>query len=184
LDFLDDPTHEPDASCIADTGLRFVVPTDAVELQPFTDKAYGIRGIMPAGWAKVGPGLFAGLNSRGNLAFLLIVRFPNTPLDQHLTPRLQRLGLDALPESSGRHETTAFTWDLYTFEGNVPSLGGKATVDYAIAQTDAGIYLVGLYASPSEYEGLHETVFLPVVDALAPLEQLLKSGHTARKRKR
>jgi hypothetical protein len=43
-------------------------------------------------------------------------------------------------------------------------------VDCGIAESDAGIYLVGLYASPSEYEELHETVFLPVVDALAPLE--------------
>jgi pimeloyl-ACP methyl ester carboxylesterase len=170
LDFLDDPTHEPDASCIADMGLQFIVPTDDIELQPFTDKAYGIRGVLPAGWANVGPGLFVRLSDKGDLAYLLINKLPNLPLDQHLTPRLQRLGLDALPESSGHYETAAFTWDLYAFEGNVPSLGGKATVDYAIAQTDAGIYLVGLYAPPSEYEGLHEAVFLPVVDALAPLE--------------
>jgi len=170
LDFLDNPTHEPDASCMADMGLQFVVPTDDIKLQPFTDKAYGIRGVLPAGWAKTGSGSYTRLSSRGDLTFLLMVKFPTIPLDQLLTPRLQRLGIDKLPKSAGRYEAAAFTWDLYTFEGNMPSLGGTVIVDYAIAETDAGIYLVGLYASPGEYEGLHETVFLPVVDALAPLE--------------
>lgn len=187
LDFLDDPTHEPDASCIArtsvrDTGLQFLVPTDGVQLEPFTSEAYGIRGVLPAGWVNVGSGLFARLNSNGDLAFLLMVKLPNLPLDQHLGPRLQRLGIDELPESIGRYETPAFTWDLYTFEGNVPSLGGTVIVDYAIAasatptalqdaaRTDAGIYLVGLHAPPDEYEVLHEAVFVPVVDALAPAE--------------
>ena len=52
----------------------------------------------------------------------------------------------------------------------MPSLGGKVTVDYGIAEVDAGIYLVGLYALPEEYEVLHGAVFVPVVEALAPIE--------------
>ena len=170
LDFLDDPTQEPDASCIADTGLQFVVPTADIELEPFANREYGIHGVLPAGWAKTGTGFFTRLNSRGDLAILELVRLPALPLDQHITLRLQRLGIDELPKNISRYETATLTWDLYTFEGNSPKLGGPVMVDYAIAQTDAAIYLVGLYASPSEYEGLHETVLLPVVDALAPLE--------------
>ena len=170
LDFLNDPTHEPDASCVANMGLQFVVPTDAIKLEPFADEELGIRGDLPAGWANISPGLFVRLGGKGDLAYLLINKLPNLPLDQHLAPRLQRLGIGALPKSSGHYETASFTWDLYTLEGNMPSPGGTVTVDYAIAQTDAGIYLVGLYASPGEYEGLHETVFLPVVDTLAPWE--------------
>jgi pimeloyl-ACP methyl ester carboxylesterase len=170
LDFLDDPTHQPDASCMADMGLQFVVPTDDVQLEPFTDEACGIQGVLPAGWVNVGPGLFARLNSKGDLAFLLMAKLPNLPHDQVLIPRLQRLGIDELPESVGRYETPGFTWDLFTFEGNRPSLGGTVMVDYAIAETDAGIYLVGLHTPPDEYEALHEAVFVPVVDALAPAE--------------
>jgi hypothetical protein len=170
VDFLGDPDHEPDAGCIAAMGLQFAVPTDGVQLEPFVDNVVGLRGVLPAGWAGVGPGTFARLNSRGDLAFLLLLRLPKRPLDQHLTPRLQRLGVDELPERVARHESAAFTWDLYTFEGHLPSLGGRVSVDYALAQDDAAIYLVGLYALPDEYAGLHAAVFLPVVEGLAATE--------------
>jgi pimeloyl-ACP methyl ester carboxylesterase len=170
LEFLDDPTREPDASCIADMGLQFVVPTDAIKLQPFSDKTYNVQGLLPAAWASIGPGTFAGLNSRRDVAVLQMVRLPNLPLDQHLSPRLQRLGVDTLVESSSRRETATLTWDLYTFQGYRPSLGGTVMVDWAIAEADSGIYLVGLYALLDDYEALHEAVFMPVVDALAPLQ--------------
>jgi pimeloyl-ACP methyl ester carboxylesterase len=170
LDFLDDPTHEPDASCIADMGLQFLVPTDGVQMKPFTSEAYGIRGVLPVGWVNVGPGLFVRLNSNGDLAFLTLVKLPDLPLDQHLTPRLQRLGIDELPDVTDHYATAALTWDLYTFEGNMLSLGRTVIVDYGVTETDVGTYFVGLYALPNEYEGLHEAVFLPVMDALTPVE--------------
>jgi pimeloyl-ACP methyl ester carboxylesterase len=170
LDFLDDPTQEPDAACIGHMRLQFVVPTDDIDLRPYTDAEYGIRSVLPAGWAEVGPGLFAGLNSRGDLAFLTMARLPDVPLDQQLALRLQRLGVDELPESIGDYDTAAFSWDLYAFQGQSPSLGGALMVDYAIAGNDSDIYLAGLYAVPDEYDTLHDAVFLPAVDALAPLE--------------
>ena len=52
----------------------------------------------------------------------------------------------------------------------MPSLQGAVRVDLAISRTDAGIYFVGLYAVPEEYETLHAAVFVPVVEGLAPLE--------------
>jgi pimeloyl-ACP methyl ester carboxylesterase len=171
LEFLDDPTRAPDAGCIADMRLQFVVPTDDVRLEPFSDAAYGLRGLLPAGWVNAGPGTFVRLNSKGELAFLLMARFPKLPLDQHLTPRLQRLGVSELPERGGRYATAALTWDLYTLEGTLPSLGGTARVDLALAETDAGIYLVALYATPEEYAALHAAVFVPAVEALAPLKK-------------
>jgi pimeloyl-ACP methyl ester carboxylesterase len=170
VDFLDDPIHEPDADCIADMSLQFVVPTDGIELEPFSDDELGIRGDLPAGWVEVGPGRFVRLNSKGGLAYLLLNRLPKLPLDQHLAPQLQSLRVNELPLSSGRHETAAFTWDLFTFEGNAPIFGGTVMVDYAIAETDASLYLIGLFAAPNEYEMLHEAVLLPMVDTLAPLE--------------
>ncbi len=170
LGFLNDPTHEPDARCIADMGLQFLVPTDDVHMEPFTSEAYGIHSVLPAGWINVGPGLFVRLNSSGDLAFLTLAKLPNLPLDQHLTPRLQRLGIDELPEVIDQYTTAALIWDLYTFEGNMLSLGRPVIVDYGIAETDVGIIFVGLHALPNEYEVLHEAVFLPVVDALAPVE--------------
>jgi hypothetical protein len=75
---------------------------ETIRLEPFTDAAYGIRGLLPAGWVNAGPGTFVRLNSKGELAFLLMARLPKLPLDQHLTPRLQRLGVSELPERGGR----------------------------------------------------------------------------------
>jgi pimeloyl-ACP methyl ester carboxylesterase len=169
LDFLADPTHEPDAGCLSGLGRQFVVPADEIELEPFADPVAGLQGVLPAGWASAGLGLYAGLSAKGELAFLLVVRLPDLPLDQTLTPRVQRLGVDALPESPRRRETAAWAWDLYALEGDASAPGGKVMVDYAIAETRDGYILVGLRAAAGEYEELHEAVFLPVVDALAPL---------------
>jgi hypothetical protein len=169
LDFLADPAQEPEADCLSGLGRQFVIPMDEIELEPFADPVAGLQGVLPAGWASAGLGLYAGLNAKGELAFLLVLRLPDLPLDQTLTPRVQRLGVDALPESTGRRETAAFAWDLYALEGNASAPEGKVMVDYAIAETQDGDYLVGLHTAPGEYEDLHEAVFLPVVDALAPL---------------
>lgn len=169
LHFLADPTHEPEADCVTGMGRRFVIPADEIELEPFADPVAGLQGVLPAGWGGAGPGLYVGLNTKGDLAFLLVLRLPENSLDMNLAPRLQRLGLETLPESTGRRETAAWAWDLYTFEGNAPALGGKVMVDYAIAETQDGNLLVGLHAAPGAYEDLHEAVWVPVVKALAPL---------------
>jgi hypothetical protein len=170
LDFLADPAQEPEAGCVASLGRQFVVPADEIELEPFADPVAGLQGVLPAGWASAGLGLYVGLNSEGDLAFLLVLRQPHLPLDQTLIPRVQRLGVDTLPESTGRRETACLAWDLYALEGNASAPGGKVMVDYAIAETQDGDILVGLRTAPGEYEELHEAVLLPVVDALAPLE--------------
>jgi hypothetical protein len=44
-------------------------------------------------------------------------------------------------------------------------------VDIALAADGDGIYSVELWTPPGEYEALHEAVFLPAVDALAPASE-------------
>jgi hypothetical protein len=68
-----------------------------------------------------------------------VIKLPNLPLDQHLSPRLQRLGIAELPEVTDHYTTAALTWDLYTFEGNMLNLGTTVKVDFGIAETEAGI---------------------------------------------
>jgi hypothetical protein len=110
------------------------------------------------------------LNSNGELAFLNLIELPNLPIDQVINPRLRRLGIGELPEVTDRYTTASLSWDLYTFEGNMLSLGREVIVDYGIAETDDGIYFVGLHVLPDEYAALHEAVFLRVVDALTPVD--------------
>jgi pimeloyl-ACP methyl ester carboxylesterase len=67
LDFLADPSAEPDAACIATmTGPQFTVDLGkVVTLVPFTDDQFGISGVKPAGWQELQPGIFG----RGATAF-------------------------------------------------------------------------------------------------------------------
>ena len=169
LDFVNDPTTAPDAACIAGMGVQFVVSTEGVELEPFTDDEFGISGVLPKGWAEVHPGVYLHLDDAGTPTLLEVVKLPDTPLDEQIASWLPTYGIDEFPESIGRRETAALTWDLYTFEANMPDLG-KMMVDIAMAQTDAGVCFVGLYAPTAEHNRLYEVVFLPVVDALAAIE--------------
>jgi len=50
------------------------------------------------------------------------------------------------------------------------SLALEVVADIAMAETDSGVYFVGLYAPPDEYDTLHDAVLLPIVEARAPLE--------------
>jgi hypothetical protein len=59
------------------------------------------------------------------------------------------------------------SWDLYTVERQDPDTG-KMIMDMALAQGDAGVYVVLLAAVPDEYDDLHYAVFLRAVDALTP----------------
>jgi len=82
---------------------------------------------------------------------------------------LPALGLEELPESVGSTETAFFTWDLYEIGVEAPGVG-TVMVDMALAEADSTAYLVLLQALADEYDALHEGVFLPAIDALAPIE--------------
>ncbi len=69
---------------------------------------------------------------------------------------------------------------MYTVEVSQPIIG-KATLDIALAETDAGVYAVALATRSSEHAALHEAVFLPAVQALAPavITEQAPAGETA-----
>jgi len=82
-------------------------------------------------------------------------------------------GLDGTPESTGEHQANApstpsaghrLTWSFYAFKvQGVPR-------DLALAESNAGTLVVLMRSASDERDILYEAVFLPVVDALAPLE--------------
>jgi hypothetical protein len=75
-----------------------------------------------------------------------------------------QLGLDPEMESVASVESDSLVWALYSFD--YQSYAG----DLALAEDAAKAYFVLLISPPDEHEALYETVFLPVVDALAPLK--------------
>jgi pimeloyl-ACP methyl ester carboxylesterase len=166
LAFLDDPSAAPDDACIADMGMQFALPSEGlppVELEPFSGDPFGFSGLVPVGWQELAPGSYM----RGESALdptALVQSGAPVPADVLLASLSERLGLDGSPESAGDVETAYLTWTLYTFE-----VQGQAA-DMALAESDAQAYLVLLVSVPGERDALYESVFLPVVEALKPLE--------------
>ncbi len=81
-------------------------------------------------------------------------------------------GLAKRPQSTGERQANdpstgsghRLTWSLYTFEAQgLPR-------DLALAESE-GLTLIVILRSPTdERDALYETVFLPIVDALVPIE--------------
>ena len=138
-----------------------------IRLVPFSNETFGIQGVVPEGWAEAAPGVYRRGASAADLATLIQQAAPGMTVDGLAGVLLPQLGLEALPESVGSMETAAFTWTLYVVE--VQAGGLTVMVDLALAESEAGATIVLLQASDADYEALHEAVFLPAVEALAPL---------------
>ena len=164
--FLNDPSSTPDDACItAMDWPQFVVPgeTQTIELEPFSSEVFGIQGVVPAGWSEVSPGAYARGASGLDVATVLVQSAPMSA-DTLLTLLAGQLGLSEAPESVGEREANGMTWTLYAVEvQNIP-------VDFALAESEGVAFIVLLQSDPGEHDALYEAVFLPVLDALVPLE--------------
>lgn len=145
-----------------------VAAQDEITLTPYTDETFGIQGVLPEGWTKAGPGYYVRGQSATDAAVVAQQTAPVT-LDVVIPSILPQLQLTELPESVGTLETAAFNWTLY--QTDVTAGGITATVDMAFAEQDGSSYLVMMQAPPEEYDALHESVFLPVLQAFAPLAE-------------
>jgi hypothetical protein len=167
LAFFDDPGAAPDDACMVEMEVApFVVPVQAgdIQLEPFASEELGISGVVPAGWSQVQPGIFARGSSAVDMAVLQLAVEPTAGPDELLVAIAQGYGLDGTPESTGERQANDLTWSLYAFTvQGVPR-------DLALAGSEAGSFLVVLRSSADERDVLYESVLLPVVDGLAPLE--------------
>ncbi|MGA9351055.1 MAG: alpha/beta hydrolase, partial [Anaerolineae bacterium] len=165
--FIADPTRAPDASCIAQMkGVAFDLPREAPEvvLEPVTYEESGFSSLLPAGWTDE---LLPRNYRRGLTALdpttLVQDAIPMTA-DELFGLLAMQLGLDPELESVASAESDSLVWDLYSFEYQ------SYRADLALAEDDDKAYFVLLISPADERDALYETVFLPVVDALAPIE--------------
>jgi hypothetical protein len=165
--FVVDPSKAPDATCISEMpGVIFDIPGDVVDLalEPFADEERGFSGLVPAGWEEHAP---ANL-SRGTTALdptYFVLEASKNSADEVFGNLIGQLGLDLAPEPVASAEVGSFTWDFYRFErpgGNV--------ADLAIAGVGEGTYFVYVVSAPDEHDSLYQQLFLPAVEAMAPLE--------------
>jgi CubicO group peptidase (beta-lactamase class C family)/pimeloyl-ACP methyl ester carboxylesterase len=139
----------------------------ATALVPFESDTFGIQGIVPEGWQEIAPGVFNRGQSPTDAARLIQQAAPGATVEQLVATLLGQLGIDALPESSGSLETDSFSWELYVVELEVAG-AGTINLDLALAETEEGAALVLLQTMADEYEELHQGVFMPAVETLAP----------------
>jgi hypothetical protein len=168
--FLRDPSTKPDGSCIAEMApLDFVVPFwdgQAVEFEPFSSTAYLIKGIVPSGWEDVGKNCY----NRAQTLFdptqltLQASSMRAEELLDWIAHHYQGVGMTDVPEAVGEREAKGLLWRLYVSE-----LGGNP-VDLALAESDDLTLLVALSARKDEHDAMYEAVYLPVIDALEPID--------------
>ncbi len=163
--------------------LPWPAPTSAQEgaitLTPYTDEAFGISGVVPEGWAAAAPGVYQRRSSPTDLTSLIQQAAPGATAAQLAAALLPSLGLTEFPESIGTYESAAFTWNLYNVEVEAPGVG-TVVVDIALTETEGAVYVVILQTLADDYETLHQAVFIPAVDALAPLAAEDEEGEVYR----
>jgi len=165
--FLKDPAAAPDDACIAEMGPpKFVIPAEGgdITLEPFVNEQMGIQGVLPAGWTEISVGARARGRSATDTAAVIAQSAPMTA-DDLLGLFTTQLGLGTKPESVGRREANSLTWTLYSFK--VQGL----SIDMALAESGEQGLVVILQSEPRERDALYEAVFLPVIDALTPIQK-------------
>ncbi len=144
-------------------------PPGPVTLAPYASSDIGLRTVVPIGWLEVPPGgLFVSEARRADLVFQYAAGVaPDAFLDQ-LVAQFQ---LTAAPEPVDEVEAGAFTWTLYAFSGESPSLPGVA-IETTVATTGTGpgtgtgAVMVVLQTLPDDHAALTESVLLPALEAL------------------
>jgi pimeloyl-ACP methyl ester carboxylesterase len=169
LDFVEDPTEAPDASCIGEMpGVVFDLPKEeaaGITLEPFVIEQAGLSGVAPAGWKKASAGTFVRQQNALDPTALI---YDIAPTDEAGFRQLiqAQLQLDQPPESVGQRETESFPWTLYSVE-----VRGVVVDMAATQQDDETTLIVLLQSKPDERDSLYELVFLPAVDELKPLSK-------------
>ncbi|MGD8518301.1 MAG: hypothetical protein PVG54_15155, partial [Anaerolineae bacterium] len=149
---------------------------ETLALVPYANTDLSFASVVPDGWVEALPGMADDLFLSGppgeRPSTALIQRFePNSTAKETLQRWLPLLSLDEAPERASSRASASFTWDLYPYEAKDVEMGLRRGV-LALAETVDGAYMVALITQPDEYDALYEAVFLPAVDALAPVSDL------------
>ncbi|HUT19579.1 MAG TPA: alpha/beta hydrolase, partial [Anaerolineae bacterium] len=163
LAFLDDPTQEPDASCLdAMPGLVFHIPPAELALEAFVDEARGFRGLVPSGWQELRPANMARGSSVNDPAYFVLEAEP-VSASEMLANLAGQLGFDPEAEPVAETPLGSMTWQLYALQIEALPL------DLALAEDGGKTYFVLLISPADEHDALYEQLFLPAVEAMGPI---------------
>ncbi len=159
LQFLADPTQEPDASCLDDIQFEFVTPPAGVdqaitefELVPVVIEALGVSTVAPDSWEEISEGTYAAgetillfMVSPGDDAVSVVIEFA---ANEGLNEPLQLDGLD----------TNGYSWSIFAI------LQDEQTIIVAATAYEGEVYLAILSGSEADVGVLGETLLLPAIE--------------------
>ncbi len=163
LDFVNDPSRSPDASCIADmSGVQFDLPKAGagdIVLEPVSDESTGLQAVAPAGWENISPGAYARKQSAIDPTVLVYQTVP-MPLAGFLQAFQAQLALSQPLSATGSLDAHDLAWSLYHEQ-----VQGVA-LDLAATEVDTGTTrIVLLQSQPDQRDQLYAAVFLPAIRA-------------------
>ncbi|MBX3084990.1 MAG: alpha/beta hydrolase [Anaerolineae bacterium] len=139
---------------------------DTITLEPFTDGRYGLSGVTPKGWKTASPGVVQRGRDATDVTLLAQQAAP-LQMEGLLNAVYPQFGLKEAPKSTGTHQGKALEWTLYRFEGTFQN--APVSFMMGLASKDGKTYIVLLQTTADEIDALTESVFTPVIDALAPV---------------
>jgi SagB-type dehydrogenase family enzyme len=149
-----------------------------MSMKPFTDLQVGVSGLKPGGWTQPGLGFWMRASDQ---AILFQRGIPNMTAEQIKVGLLPMYDLPRLRERTERHKTTSFQWDLYQVETKGPA-DEPFIIDAALAQVGKWAYIVLIAGNAAASQDLHEKVFLPALEALAPVYTGAEAARVAKER--
>jgi len=165
LQFIDDPSTEPDDSCLNDIeSIEFVVPyTGEPALALETKQAFGISVDVPKDWLSLGGGFYYRGNSPFDITEVGILQIPASSSDIKEWFSLSAYGyrgLDSPLMNAGQREVNGLTWTLFS------SSSYGRPVDIAMAADGLWTILVIQFCNQDEHDALYNTVFLEMIDSV------------------
>ena len=161
--------HQPRADHMAvrrgaspEAAARAAAPSEII-MVPYTNDDFGIRGVVPAGWVEFVAGGYKRAAS-DDVALYQQALGGGVTIDSVLDELSQELGLDRVPEPLEAVETDGGLWALYAVEAR------EQWFDIAVAQHRGKVVAVVLRSAPALRSFYRDEVFLPAVEAFAPLE--------------
>ncbi|MFC1948368.1 alpha/beta fold hydrolase [Chloroflexota bacterium] len=161
LEFIDNPYSEPDTTCLTE-----IEPPDYtildVDLVPFTNDLFGIKGIIPKNWTEITPGVYArsglGITALGQQAV------PGMDGDTILGLLKGSFGMDENPEKLSGRNTNGLEWSIYQEE----ILG--MVINIALAEGEGITYLILFTCVPDDHSFYYNDLLIPAIDAFSPVE--------------
>jgi pimeloyl-ACP methyl ester carboxylesterase len=142
------------------------VAAQDTEYRPIEDHDYGVRSVVPAEWQDAPGGTYSRGTPPEDLARITIQSAAATA-DLIWGALLPRFQLDEVPELTEVYGTELGDWDLYRVDVEVGAV--TVTAELALLEDEGTTSLILLQADPEEFDVLREQVFIPAVDAFAPL---------------